>query len=256
MRPRAEDRRGAGVPRGPVLDLGDQAAAGLGVDELLLDHLPVDGVVDVGGEVEVGRAEAPRALDRPGRRRAGWLEPGADAAPGGGCAVDGLEPGGQRAGPDAAGVEVDPHRDRLDERAVGAAQRAAPLGPQAGRCRCRRSRPRAPPRSAGSARPAGAAGARSRRRRRRPARRRPSLPRRRPGASERRRRAARGRPARRRRARRGRAAGTRARPPEPARARAAACVQGRAVGRSWSHAGRWAEVVTECTRQARRTSSC
>src|SRR4051794_41531954 len=56
------------VGRRAVLEL-DVRTRGRGADELLLDHLPVDRVVDVTGEVEVGGAEPPGPPRRAGGRR-------------------------------------------------------------------------------------------------------------------------------------------------------------------------------------------
>src|SRR4051794_37517000 len=74
----AQDLRRPGI-RGPaMLDLRYPPPAGLGRDQLLLERLPVDGVVDVAGRVEVGAAERPRARRgvRGGGRR--MSEPRAD----------------------------------------------------------------------------------------------------------------------------------------------------------------------------------
>jgi hypothetical protein len=125
-----QHRRRAGVGRGPVLDLARPATGQLGAGELLLDHGPVDGVVDVRGHVEVGGAEAPRALLRTIRRLRRMVQPRLHAPPAGRRRVDGVEARRQRARAGAVRRQVDPQRGRLDVGAVRAADRRAALRPQ------------------------------------------------------------------------------------------------------------------------------
>ena len=192
----AHERGLAGIGRRAVLDLrveGPRAPSRRAPPRAL----PVHGVVDVVGEVEVGRAKAPRrgravAADRggAGARARGAPPPTARRRP---------RSPGHRPRSRADRIEVDPQRDRLDAPALVAAHvlRRSATRP---RSRCTRSPPTACSRSAGSARRAGAGAARSRRRRPAPPspgdRRTP-----RPAASARSCPGARGRTARRRRAR-------------------------------------------------------
>jgi hypothetical protein len=113
-----------------VLDLGREAAARLVGDQLVLERLPVDGVVDVPGRVEVGAAEEPGAARRAGGRLGGVAQPGARPPAHRGRRVDGVEALRQRLRAAPVGLEVDPQRDGLDRDRASAAHDAAALGPE------------------------------------------------------------------------------------------------------------------------------
>ena len=162
----AHDRGLADVGRGAVLDLGVERLVGAVAGEVLLERLPVDGVVDVPGEVEVGGAEAPRsATRRPSAARRGGAAARARDAPPPTARRRSRSPRASDAGarrPDR-GAPTAPRLRRARRRRRARCCAAPPPG---SRRRCTTSPPRRARASAGTARRAGAGAARSTRRRR------------------------------------------------------------------------------------------